>query len=185
MRLNVFFVIFSAVSALTLATPFKRDVATVGADIAAISTQFTGLDTAINNYPNVGGTLEQAWAIHTAAATLDDSVKKATADTQATAVFSEADGQTILASVQAIKPTILHALTGIVDKKSAFKALPIDGIPALLFQDFKNLNVSTPALFDALTANSHVGLVPQLNQVKNAVGELIVTVLVNLLNSIS
>ncbi|KAK1230748.1 hypothetical protein PQX77_006154 [Marasmius sp. AFHP31] len=173
MRFNTFFVVLSAASAL--ATPFKRDVATVKADIAAISTQVTALDTAITNYPNPGGTLAQALAIHNSAVALDNSVKKGTTDTQATAAFSEADGQSILASVQALVPTIQHALQQIVAKKPAFDALPVGGIPALVLQDLRNLNTDTGAFADALIAKSPADLVTQANQIKTTIANAFAT----------
>ncbi|KAL0568528.1 hypothetical protein V5O48_013455 [Marasmius crinis-equi] len=173
MRFNTFFVVLSAASAL--ATPFKRDVATVKADIATISTQVNALDTSINAFPNTGGTLASALAIHNAAVTLDTSVKKAVTDTQATSAFSEADGQSILSSVEAIEPTILDALNGIVAKKAAFQALPIGGIPALVLQDLKNLNTDTGAFADALIAKSPADLVTQANQIKTTIANAFAT----------
>ncbi|KAK1231028.1 hypothetical protein PQX77_005868, partial [Marasmius sp. AFHP31] len=114
-------------------------------------------------------------AIHNSAVALDNSVKKGTTDTQATAAFSEADGQSILASVQALVPTIQHALQQIVAKKPAFDALPVGGIPALVLQDLRNLNTDTGAFADALIAKSPADLVTQANQIKTTIANAFAT----------
>ncbi|KAF9255827.1 hydrophobic surface binding protein [Marasmius fiardii PR-910] len=158
-----------------LAAPFKRDVATVQADIATISTQVTALDSSISAFPDTGGSLASALAIHNAATTLDASLKKATTDTQATDPFSENDGQNILASVEAIEPTILHALQTIVAKKPAFDALPIGGVPALVLQDLQNLSTDTTAFADALIAKSPADLVDRANEIKSTIGDAFAT----------
>lgn len=46
-----------SIAAVGLATPVKRTVAQVNADIASISSKVTALDTAINSFPATGGTL--------------------------------------------------------------------------------------------------------------------------------
>lgn len=51
-----FIALLSALAA-AVAVPAKRDVATVEADIASISTQVNTLDAAIDAYPTTGGTL--------------------------------------------------------------------------------------------------------------------------------
>ncbi|KAF9027866.1 hypothetical protein BDZ89DRAFT_951883 [Hymenopellis radicata] len=88
-----------------------------------------------------------------------------------TDAFSEADGTTILASVEAIEPTILHALTGIAAKQPAFAALPIGGIPALVLQDLQNLDAGTAAFADALIAKSPADLVAEANEIKSTIGD--------------
>jgi hypothetical protein len=107
----------------------------------------------------------------------DDSVittlNGAVTDVTATSQLSEADGRTILSSVEAIEPTILDALTNIVVKKPAFvrvyfsllagperlttslflqAALPIGGLPALILQDLKNLKTATVAFANGLVS---------------------------------
>ncbi|KAF9264453.1 hypothetical protein L218DRAFT_826067, partial [Marasmius fiardii PR-910] len=117
-----------------------RDVVTVTADIGTIANQVNTLDSSVSAFPDKGGSLSAALGIHRAAAALGASLKKAATDTQTTSPFSENDGQNILGSVEAIEPTILHALQTIVDKKPAFDALPTGGISALVLKDLQNLN---------------------------------------------
>lgn len=57
--------------------------------------------------------------------------------------MSEADGSTILTSIQAFQPTIIDALNAIVAKQSALAALPIGGVTALVKQDLIILNGNT------------------------------------------
>ncbi|KAF8895811.1 hydrophobic surface binding protein [Mucidula mucida] len=169
-QLSSFFAALTVVTAVCSA-PTKRTVAQVEADIATISTQVTALDNAITAFPDTGGSLINALAIHSSATTLISTLSTATTDTQNTAAFSEADGSTILASVEAFEPTILHALTGIAAKQPAFAALPIGGIPALVLQDLQNLDAGTAAFADALIAKSPADLVDEANEIKSTIGD--------------
>ncbi|KAJ7637249.1 hydrophobic surface binding protein [Mycena polygramma] len=136
--------------AASLATPVKRTVAQVEADIASISTQVTTLDNDISAFPASG--LAGALSIHTAAGTLESTLNTGTSDVTATGTFSEADGTTILHAVEAIEPTILDALSQITAKQADFAALPIGGLPALILQDLKTLKTDTDAFAAALIA---------------------------------
>jgi hypothetical protein len=69
---------------------------------------------------------------------------------------AEADGRSILTSVEALEPTIDSALKAIVARKAAFTALPIGGIPALVKQDLSNLSASTAAFETALINSAPV-----------------------------
>ncbi|KAJ7162791.1 hydrophobic surface binding protein [Mycena crocata] len=158
--------VFSAVAS-GLALSVKRDVATVKADIAKITTQLNTLDAAINAYPLTGGTLLAALTIHTDATNLISTLNTGTTDVTSTGPLAEDDGRTILTSVEAIEPTILDALTAIVAKKPAFQALPIGGIPALILQDLTNLKASTVAFAGALIANAPADLVDEATQLQN------------------
>ena len=51
------FVFLLSAASLAVATPHKRTVAQVEADIATISSKVTSLDSLINAYPSTGGTL--------------------------------------------------------------------------------------------------------------------------------
>ncbi|KAG7446292.1 hydrophobic surface binding protein [Guyanagaster necrorhizus] len=163
------FLLLSVVTA-TSAIPTKRTVAQVEADIADIVTQVDALDSSINAFPATGGSLLAALAIHSSATTLISTLQTATTDTTATDAFSEDDGATILASVEAFEPTILDALTAIVAKEPAFEALPIGGIPALVLQDLQGLNSATGAFSDALIAKSPADLVDQADEIKTTIG---------------
>ncbi|KAJ7788412.1 hydrophobic surface binding protein A-domain-containing protein [Mycena olivaceomarginata] len=133
---------------VSFATPAKRTVAQVEADITSIGNQVKTLDTDLTGFPASG--LAGALAIHTAASNLVTTVNTGTTDVKNTGTVSEADGNTILTQVQAIEPTILDALSQITAKQPSFAALPIGGIPALVLQDLKTLNTSTVAFAAAL-----------------------------------
>ncbi|CAA7268911.1 unnamed protein product [Cyclocybe aegerita] len=145
-------------------------VATVLSDIATISSQTTTLDNAIKAFPNTGGSLTSALAIHNDATNLVTSINQGTADVQAVPLpISESDGQSVLSAVQAFEPTILDALTQVVAKKAAFAALPIGGIPALVKQDLINLNASTFAFEAALISTAPTDLVPTATSIKSSI----------------
>jgi len=166
-----FFAFFVLASSLTvIASPFnKRTVAQVEADIATINTDVNSLNTAINGFPATGGTLAEALAIHTDATNLETAITKGTTDVQNTGAVSEADGTTILKSVQAIQPTIISALNGIVAKKAAFQALPLGGVPALVKADLNTLNTDTSAFEAALIAAAPADLVANATAIKTAI----------------
>ncbi|KAL0577781.1 hypothetical protein V5O48_004209 [Marasmius crinis-equi] len=156
-------------AALALATPLKRTVAQVEADIAQISSQVNALDSSINAFPNSGGTLAQALAIHNSATTLVTTIQKGTTDVNATPQPSEADSQTILNSVQAIVPAITSGLQAIVAKKPAFDALPLGGVSALVKQDLANLATATTGFENGLIAKAPADLKSQAQNIANTV----------------
>ncbi|KAL0958505.1 hypothetical protein HGRIS_000647 [Hohenbuehelia grisea] len=162
-------VLFFAASlfASAFASPVKRTVAQVEADLADISSRVTTLDNNINAFPNSGGSLAAALGIHTAATNLATALDKGTTDVNATPAFSEADGKTILNTVQGFEPSILDALKAIVAKKPAFDALPLGGVSGLVKQDLGNLKTSTDNLGSALIAKSPADLVSQATTIKN------------------
>ncbi|KAF4616657.1 hypothetical protein D9613_008347 [Agrocybe pediades] len=164
-------VLASLVSAALSAT-----IADVINDAHNISTQVTTLDNAINAFPNTGGSLVNALAIHTDAVNLGAAIDKGTADViSAPKPVSEADGTTILGIVQGFEPTILNALSGIVAKKPAFQALPIGGIPALVKQDLINLNASTSKFEAQLIASAPADLVASAKAIKASVDSAFAT----------
>ncbi|KAJ7135877.1 hydrophobic surface binding protein [Mycena epipterygia] len=162
-RLLFTFSLFAA----SFTTPVKRTVAQIEADIATIKTQVTTLDTAINAFPNTGGTLLAALTIHTDATTLEGTLNQGTTDVKATGTVDEADGTTILNSVIAIEPIILDALKGIAAKQPAFAALPIGGIPALILQDLQNLKLNTTNFATALIAAAPTDLKTEATAILN------------------
>ncbi|KAJ6490442.1 hydrophobic surface binding protein [Mycena vulgaris] len=155
--------------ASAFATPGKRTVAQVEAEIRTISTQFTSLDTAINGFPASG--LVGALGIHTAAGTLETPVNQGTTDVKATGTFSEADGATILNSMQAIEPIILDALKGITTKKAAIDSQPITRLSALVLQDLTTLSPDINAFTAALVAAAPADLNAQAIAIQNAIAQ--------------
>ncbi|KAJ7611149.1 hydrophobic surface binding protein [Mycena rosella] len=153
--------------AAAFATPVKRTVAQVEADIASISAQVTTLDNAIKAFPATGGSLVAALTIHTDATSLETTLNQGTSDVTATGTVSEADGRTILSAVEAFEPTILDALTQIAAKQPAFAALPIGGIPALILQDLQTLKTDTVNFSNALIANAPADLKAEATTLTN------------------
>ncbi|KAF8891481.1 hydrophobic surface binding protein A-domain-containing protein [Gymnopilus junonius] len=159
-----------AIVASYVVAALASTVADVETDVQTISTQTTALDNAINAFPNTGGSLVSALAIHNDAVSLGSAIDQGTSDVSgAPQPFSETDGSAILTAVQGFEPTILDALTAIVTKKPAFQALPIGGIPALVLQDLQNLNTSAFNFEAALIAAAPADLVPTATSVKAAV----------------
>ncbi|KAJ7051307.1 hydrophobic surface binding protein [Mycena amicta] len=156
-----------SVAAVSLALVAKRDAATVEADIATITTKVTTLDNAIEAFPLTGGSLVNALAIHSDATSLITTLNTATSDATNAGAFSEDDGASILASVEAIEPIILDALQDIVVKKPAFAALPIGGLPALIYVDLQNLQNATIAFANALIADSPADLVDEATTLRD------------------
>ncbi|KAJ7935182.1 hydrophobic surface binding protein [Mycena leptocephala] len=135
----------------SLGTPLKRTVAQIEADIASITTQVTTLHSAVQAFPATG--LAGALGIHTAAMTLETTVKQAAADINvATGPLSEADGSTILNSIVALEPTMLDALQQLIAKHLDFVALPVERFAALIRQDLVVCATSEEALAQALFA---------------------------------
>ncbi|KAF5383281.1 hypothetical protein D9615_004806 [Tricholomella constricta] len=166
MRFSSVFVLASLV-----ASSFASTVADVQADIADITTKLHALDDSITAFPTSGGTLTQALAIHNNAVALGSSIDQGATDTAAVTPnpVSDADGRSILDSFEALEPTINHALVGIVDRKAAFTALPLGGIPALVKQDLANLNASTSNIEAALIGSAPAGLVGEATDLKNRI----------------
>ncbi|TFK63291.1 hydrophobic surface binding protein [Pluteus cervinus] len=142
----------SLVSAFAI--PTKRTVADIEAALQTLTTQVTGLDSAINSFPATGGSLLSALAIHSTAGSVVTTLTSATTAIQATSPVGEADGQTIFGATTALGPVISDALTQIVTKKAAFArsllGLPVAGIPALVLQDLKSLSAGVAAYSSAL-----------------------------------
>ncbi|KAF7300049.1 Hydrophobic surface binding protein [Mycena kentingensis (nom. inval.)] len=157
----------ATVAAAAFGNVLPRDAATVKTDITNIAAQVTTLDNNINAFPASGGTLTAALAIHNSAVALISTINGATTDATNAGAFSEDDGAEILASVEAIEPTIFDALEQIVVKKPAFQALPIGGLPALILQDLTNLKTSTVAFANALIADSPADLVDEATTLRD------------------
>jgi len=94
----------------------------------------------------------EAFAIFENATTLATAIPKGTTDIQNTGALSESDAQTVLQGLQAIQPTIIHVLNGIVEEKSAFNALPLGGVSAVLKAKINALNTDMTAFENALIA---------------------------------
>ncbi|KZV98842.1 hydrophobic surface binding protein, partial [Exidia glandulosa HHB12029] len=142
-----------------------RTAAQIQADITTLTARVTTLDNDVSAFPNTGGSLVAALAIHTDSTNVDTALKQATTDTAANGALTEEEGQAILAQIQTLEPIIIHALDGVIAKKPAFAALPIGGIPALVKQDIALLNTDTKAFENALVSIAPADVVPAANAI--------------------
>ncbi|KAF5366724.1 hypothetical protein D9758_006438 [Tetrapyrgos nigripes] len=189
-----FFLALAALALVAASPVEKRTVAQVEADLRNIATQVTTLDNSINAFPNTGGSLVQALAIHTSSTNLVPVVNSATTDVQVHFIFdlllltdtetddyigffplqgttgvTEADSQAILAIVNGFEPTIINALNDIITKKAALSALPIGGVPALVKQDLARLATATEAFGVALINKAPADLKAQATAIGTAI----------------
>ncbi|KAI0037160.1 hydrophobic surface binding protein A-domain-containing protein [Vararia minispora EC-137] len=163
------FAFFSLIVALVVsAVPVKRNAATVETDIANINTQVNNLNTAINTFA-ASPTLVNGLAIHTGAAPLESAVNTATSDTNASAAFTEAEGQTILTAIQSLATNVISTLSNLDGQHAKFAALPLAGSVQLVELDLQTLSSDTTAFENALIAKAPADLVPQANQVVSAI----------------
>ncbi|KAJ7813976.1 hydrophobic surface binding protein [Mycena leptocephala] len=102
----------------SLATPLKRTVAQIEADIASITTQVTVLHSAVQDFPASG--VVGALSIHSDATVLETTVNQAAADLKATGPLSKADASIIINSIMAFEPTMLDALQQLIAKHGNF-----------------------------------------------------------------
>ncbi|KAK1221195.1 hypothetical protein PQX77_016009 [Marasmius sp. AFHP31] len=159
-------------ASLVLATPFKRaTVDQVKADIAQISTQVKALDSSIKAFPDNGGSLGQALAIHKTATQLVGTLNQGTKDVNDVSPPSEYDSQDILNSVEAFVPDITSALQAVVKKKPAFQKLAIGGIVKLVKQDLASLGSATKSFEDALISKAPNDLKSKAQETANKVNK--------------
>jgi hypothetical protein len=151
---------------VSAASIYRRDAVTVQDDInQKIAPQIATLQNDVNGYPASG--LSGALAIHTDIQNLGTIVNGATVDVKSTGAFSEADGTSILAAVQALVPTLLNTLSTLVAQKQAWADIP--GGQALLLSDLQSLNTTFTGFLNAVIAASPADLVPSATSVKTQV----------------
>ncbi|KAF9445147.1 hypothetical protein P691DRAFT_735440 [Macrolepiota fuliginosa MF-IS2] len=157
--------------ASVLAVSLASTPQTVLSDLTALQSSITTLDNAINAFPNTGGSLVAALAIHTDAQNTETALGQTTTDAQALSPspVSVADGTSIINEVNVIRPIIEDALTAIVAKKPAFDALPLGGVSALVLQDLQALSADTQTLATALIAATPASLQSQANSLANEI----------------
>ncbi|PPQ91649.1 hypothetical protein CVT25_013204 [Psilocybe cyanescens] len=153
-QLAASFVFLLSFTAAGLSAPVKRTVPTIEIDISNFKEQLDSLLDAITRFPLTGGTLQSALNIDNLAQALDKSIQKATADVMANGAIGGSDAATILSSVQGSLPTIDSTLTAIKNKKAAFAALPVGGVPTLVAKDLKALDTDTGRLSFALSSKT-------------------------------
>ncbi|KDR66624.1 hypothetical protein GALMADRAFT_216991 [Galerina marginata CBS 339.88] len=137
-----------------VAVAFASSVADVVGGIQGISNQVTALTKAIAAFPNTGGSLSSALAMHGDIDSLVAAIDKGTADVNGVPKpLSEAASNKILTAVQKVEPVILDVLKGITAKQPAFLAIPLFGglVSPTVQQDLKKVEASTSKLGAALT----------------------------------
>ncbi|KAJ4479340.1 hydrophobic surface binding protein [Lentinula aciculospora] len=174
-RVASFTALLTFVTACSAAVHLRRDVGTVEQDIANIASQVTALDNDINAFPDTGGSLLSALAIHAQATSLASALATAATDVAGTAPFSDDDGTTIINAVSGFEPAILDALTGIVAKKPAFDALPLGGLSALVASDLAILSADTKNFENALIANTQDDLLAQATPITSTIDAALAT----------
>ncbi|KAJ6525983.1 hydrophobic surface binding protein [Mycena capillaripes] len=145
----------------------KRDVATVEADIDTLVRQVTSFDNAIVAFLPTSGSVDDALAIHADAISIINTLNTAASDVEASGDFSEDDATVILSAIEASVPTVLGSLTDIIDKKPAFEALPVCGIPALFLQDLQGLQNASVGFGNALINTAPDTLVANFTALTN------------------
>ncbi|KAJ7720684.1 hydrophobic surface binding protein [Mycena metata] len=145
----------------------KCDVAAVEADIDTLVRQVTAFDNAIVVFSPTNGSVDDALAIHADATSIINILNTAASDVEAAGEFSEEDDTVILSTIETSLPTVLGSLLDIIDKKPAFEALPICGIPALFLQDLQNLQNASVGFGNALMNTAPDTLVANFTDLTN------------------
>ncbi|KAF5326736.1 hypothetical protein D9619_004688 [Psilocybe cf. subviscida] len=162
-----------AVISLTMFGVHGSTVATVLGDINTICSDASALNTAIVAFPNTGGSLVGALTIHTYAVNVDTAIRTTETDIKALTPLpiSEADSEAICNALLAcIGPILETAFHNFVSKPpSAFTALPVGGLPALIKSDLTNVVTDLDALEDALATPCLSTVIPVLQAALNSV----------------
>ncbi|KIK67847.1 hypothetical protein GYMLUDRAFT_36630 [Collybiopsis luxurians FD-317 M1] len=174
-RLTVLATILSIATAGFAATPVKRQLASVQADLANIASQVTALDNDLKAFPTSGGSLLSALAIHAQATSLASALGTAATHAANTGPVTDAQAQGILATVEGFEPTILDALTEIVAKKPGFDSLPLGGVSALVAQDLATLKTDTKNFENALVADTPADLLSTVTPITSAIDAALAT----------
>ncbi|KAJ6568853.1 hydrophobic surface binding protein [Mycena capillaripes] len=175
-----------------LASPFKRTVAQLEADIKSIGVQVTTLDNDITSFPITSGTLVQVLVrlismfcsrcmrisrppfqgIHMALTNLANVITTANTELLSgpTGTLDEADAADVLAQLEAIEPTFLHALFEFSIKEPGFGSAVSAG-PALILGDLRTLKTDTDAFLKAIIAVVPTDLKEEATEILNALDD--------------
>ncbi|KAG9310357.1 hydrophobic surface binding protein A-domain-containing protein [Chiua virens] len=149
----LFAVLIFAMTALGM--PAKRDAATIQGDLKKMNVQCLSLDKAIIAFPGSGGTLSQAWAIHTGAVALEGSTTNATLDVKDSGPFTETQWNAIIQYTKGtFTPNVLKSLDDISAKSEGLTYVHANGIAS---DDLQNLQVAANAFWNAMIANAPAG----------------------------
>ncbi|CAN8100250.1 unnamed protein product [Discula destructiva] len=133
-------------TAITAATIFNRDVATVQANLATIDTDTKSLTAAITAWD---ASVLGALGIQSDVTTLETAITSATTEAKTESQASSTDSTTILDYVgDTLNPDIITSLNALTARKSDFVAA---GVTSLVLSDLQTLKSDTDNLGAALT----------------------------------
>ncbi|KAL1970821.1 hypothetical protein VTN77DRAFT_2655 [Rasamsonia byssochlamydoides] len=124
----------------------KRDAATVLADLSTLSNDLSTLDTAVEGFD---GNILNALPIASDESTVENDIKQAISDTDASSAFSTSDSSSVTSAVTALEPSINKTISDLVAKKAEFTSA---GVDSLVLQDLENLQNLTDTLSTSLQA---------------------------------
>ncbi|KAF5350640.1 hypothetical protein D9756_008486 [Leucocoprinus leucothites] len=138
-------------------TPPAATVEDVLKDFQEMETQGTALRDAIRDFPETGGTLITALAIHNNTVELQNQIVPLP--------ISLEDGTKVIDAIGHLKPLLDEAMRLMVEKKTAFEQLSI-GVPSIIKFDLTTLHDSVVALENALIAASPAELLETAQTIK-------------------
>ncbi|GLB45520.1 hypothetical protein LshimejAT787_2300800 [Lyophyllum shimeji] len=144
MKFTRVFFVFALVASACAAT--VRDILS---DLDKISNAVRSFDDTITKFPATGGMIFQ---LLRGSVSMRRYIDQTTGHAKNTAPFSQRDAAAVLASIEAIEPSFLHALNTLTRKKGALLAVGIEGIVVGVRTDLALLLESTGALQTALIA---------------------------------
>ncbi|KAG6860688.1 hypothetical protein C0995_008601 [Termitomyces sp. Mi166 len=142
-------------ASLAVSVLAQTTVATVQDDINnKMGPAVNSFSAAVHGFSIFGGTVEQAMTIHTSAKILNNVIVNTTNDINSlSSQFSLADSQQIFGNLQALEPSFLQSVTGLIARKLAFEFLPLEDFPVLIEQDLEKMKTSADNFLDALTTH--------------------------------
>ncbi|KAL0570178.1 hypothetical protein V5O48_011783 [Marasmius crinis-equi] len=156
--------------------PLESTVKQVKADIAEISDEVKSLGNAISSFPDSGGTLLQALAIHNSAQKLISTINHGTTDINGTSTPSEDDSKDVLDAFHELAPSISSALEALVNKKAAFESLPFgQWVSGLVKQDLGQLADATKQFASGLVSKAPDDLESQAQLIADGISSDIAT----------
>ncbi|KAG5635178.1 hypothetical protein H0H81_012130 [Sphagnurus paluster] len=136
-------------------------------DIAGVSSALNTFYKNVAAFPSAGGSLSQAYAIHTGASNLATSINKATTDAKALppGPLSYNDGLAVLKASQELQPVVAQSLGQTVAIQGALQSLlGVVNVQAYITQDLETTSASISdfgAVMVGIAPVSLVTIVPQ------------------------
>jgi len=166
LRLQTTFFLITLVVGIFAITPAIPGV------VKDISTQVTKLDNAITAFSS-SNTYMDAFAIHRNVPNLVSAANQATELLNDIKPISADDAHAILDGIEALIPTILHAMKQLSLNHAAFKNQPIyslfPGIPGLVTQDLNSVQGSTSSLLATIVAFVPADMVSRAKSIQGSI----------------